>query len=242
MVAIWILLAFVAAALLLTMPGLRAADIYARRRGARLVTCPDNHAPAAVEMDALYAATTGVAGNERLRLASCSRWPEMAGCPQECLSQLAEKPQEAAVLTGPARVYPPAVLAAAGVYCLLAAVWYAEPVFGGAWMAAHGFTQQMARDRAELLAPYLLAVLGAVLLSYVLSWVLVHTGRATAARGVAVGALLWVGVLGPGMLAGTLFEQRPLVLFWIHGGYTLVGTLLMGAILGGWHGALSPKR
>lgn len=69
-------------------------------RGTRLVACPENKRPAAVELDALRAARSffgDPAG--RLRLSSCSRWPEKAGCDQECLADVERDPQACLVRT-----------------------------------------------------------------------------------------------------------------------------------------------
>jgi hypothetical protein len=69
-------------------------------RGTRLVACPETKRPAAVELDALRAAVT-LFGDEpgRLRLSSCSRWPEKAGCGQECLSEVERDPGACLVRT-----------------------------------------------------------------------------------------------------------------------------------------------
>ena len=58
-------------------------------RGTRIVECPETKRPAAVELDAFRAAIAWF-GDEpgRLRLAECSRWPEKAGCGQECLGEI----------------------------------------------------------------------------------------------------------------------------------------------------------
>jgi hypothetical protein len=58
-----------------------------RSRGVRVITCPETHNEAAVSLDALHAAASGSP-----RLASCSRWPERAGCNQACLKQIASSP------------------------------------------------------------------------------------------------------------------------------------------------------
>lgn len=62
-------------------------------RGERLVTCPETKRPAAVEVDAHRAARESLAGEPRLRLADCSRWPERADCPQDCLAQIESDPE-----------------------------------------------------------------------------------------------------------------------------------------------------
>ena len=61
---------------------------YLRSRGARVVTCPANMRPAGVEIDATHA-MVHFGSN---RLASCTRWPEMQGCAQDCLRQIQQAP------------------------------------------------------------------------------------------------------------------------------------------------------
>ena len=68
---------------------------YRRFRGTRLVTCPETHTTAAVEVDAWRAALTGT----ELRLEDCSRWPERETCGQECLRQIEVAPEDCLVRT-----------------------------------------------------------------------------------------------------------------------------------------------
>lgn len=65
--------------------GLRA---YWRARGKRLVTCPETHCTAAVELDAKGAGLKAVRGGTYLCLQDCSRWPEKRDCAQDCLGQV----------------------------------------------------------------------------------------------------------------------------------------------------------
>ena len=81
-----------AIAALLAAVGL-AARTWLRLRGPRVITCPDNHAPAGVHLDLRYAVATGVVGRPTFRLKDCSRWPEKAGCGQMCLMEIEESPQ-----------------------------------------------------------------------------------------------------------------------------------------------------
>jgi len=71
-----------------------AAQAYFRWRGPRLVTCPENKEAAAVEVDAAAAAIGELAGQARVRLQDCSRWPERHDCGQECLNELRTAPDE----------------------------------------------------------------------------------------------------------------------------------------------------
>jgi hypothetical protein len=65
---------------------------YWQSRGKRLVTCPETHEPVAVEVDPMDAAFRSFLKTREIHLQSCTRWPEKAGCGQECLSQIAQAP------------------------------------------------------------------------------------------------------------------------------------------------------
>jgi hypothetical protein len=74
-------------------------------RGDRVVTCPDNGSTVAVRLDAAHAALSRTGGADRLRLESCTRWPEKAGCGQECLAQIAGQGTDCLVKTQVTRWY-----------------------------------------------------------------------------------------------------------------------------------------
>jgi hypothetical protein len=76
----------------------RSLRAWADYRGPQVIVCPENHQPAGVNVDLRHAGKTSFFGAEPdLRLSSCSRWPEKAGCGQECLSQLEAAPGECSV-------------------------------------------------------------------------------------------------------------------------------------------------
>jgi hypothetical protein len=64
-----------------------------------------------VVVDARHAAATALGKSPELRLSSCSRWPERAGCGQECLRQIEASPGEEIDWAG----RKPALLGADGV-------------------------------------------------------------------------------------------------------------------------------
>jgi hypothetical protein len=73
---------------------------YRKYRGLRLITCPENVRPAAVKVDAFRAAHwRAVSGEPVVNLKSCSRWPEMLGCGEACLTQIEAAPQSCLVRT-----------------------------------------------------------------------------------------------------------------------------------------------
>ena len=75
----------------------RWASAWLGYRGDRVVTCPENEKPAGVKVDAVHAANLALGGGPKLRLSTCSRWPEKAGCGQDCLGQIEEAPGDCLV-------------------------------------------------------------------------------------------------------------------------------------------------
>ncbi len=73
------------------------ARAYFTYRGKRLITCPETHKTAAVEVAAGKAAAAAILGDPSLRLRQCSRWPERQDCGQECLQQVEADPDNCLV-------------------------------------------------------------------------------------------------------------------------------------------------
>jgi hypothetical protein len=66
-------------------------------RGERVITCPENQLPAGISLDISHLAAQPFAAHPNLQLSSCSRWPERAGCGQECLRQVEAAPEDSLV-------------------------------------------------------------------------------------------------------------------------------------------------
>jgi hypothetical protein len=77
----------------------RALRTYFKYRGKRIVSCPENHQPAAVRVAAGKAAVEATLHAPHLHLSECSRWPEKEDCGQECLAQIREAPEACLVAT-----------------------------------------------------------------------------------------------------------------------------------------------
>jgi hypothetical protein len=92
----------------------RFGSAWLKYRGQRVITCPENHRPAGVVVDAAHAAATGFGKAPELRLSECTRWPEKAGCGQECLSEVRESGADCLVRNIIAKWYRDKVCAACG--------------------------------------------------------------------------------------------------------------------------------
>jgi hypothetical protein len=64
-------------------------------RGVHVIQCPETRKAAAVRVDTGHAALTALTQDAAdVQLASCSRWPERAGCDQACVPQIERDPKE----------------------------------------------------------------------------------------------------------------------------------------------------
>jgi hypothetical protein len=125
-----------------------------------------------------------------------------------------------------------AVFVSALAYWILGAVWYGF-LFAKPWMALEQMTAEKAASMNPAL-PYTLTFLLNLLIAFVLAQLCIWRSANTAARGAALGVLLWIGFVGPIAFTNYMYEMRPMPLFAINEFYSLVGLCLMGLILGAW--------
>ena len=125
-----------------------------------------------------------------------------------------------------------AVLAAGLSSMVLGALWYSPALFGKAWSAATGVTAEQAKTAntaQTMITALVLALIGAAVFAMFLGprpELMFATGAGFSA------GLCWVaGSFG----INYLFEQKPLRLFLINGGYHTVQYTLIGVVLGLWH-------
>jgi hypothetical protein len=125
-----------------------------------------------------------------------------------------------------------AIFVSALAYWVLGAVWYAA-LFAKPWMALEQMTADKAASMNPVL-PYIITFVLNLLIALVLAQICIWRSANTAARGAALGILLWIGFVGPVTFTTYMYEMRPMQLFAINEFYPLVGFCLMGAILGAW--------
>ena len=123
-----------------------------------------------------------------------------------------------------------AVVVAAVAHFLLGAVWFT--VLQKPWLEAIGKTMDQLTGSPAL--GYVVAFVSNLIIAWVLARMIIATGRAGLAGGVAMAAILWLGFTATTMGTAFVFEGRSLEAFAVIAGYPLVGMLVMGAILGAW--------
>jgi len=235
MLLLFLLLLFlVGVCLILLLPALWGKQIYRTYRDGRTVNCPETHAPVSVRFNALRAAWSGLQGPSKLRLADCTRWPERADCGQECIPDAVRAKPASRVDHVPWRsrriVHLPVLLAGAAAW-VLGMAWHSEYLFRPRWMTALGLSDPQTRALARLMAPHLLSVGACILFAYGVAGLLRWLGSRTLTHGIEVSTALWLTIFAA-LMAVTSSQVAP-ELLWIEGGYTFLGALLIGAIVGG---------
>jgi len=125
-----------------------------------------------------------------------------------------------------------AVFVSALAYWILGALWYGL-LFNKPWMALENISMESAKAMNPVL-PYVVTFALNLLIAFVLAQICIWRSANSAARGAALGILLWIGFVGPVTFTTYMYEMRPMQLFAINEFYPLVGFCLMGAILGAW--------
>jgi hypothetical protein len=125
-----------------------------------------------------------------------------------------------------------AVFVSALAYWILGALWYGL-LFNKPWMALENISMESAKAMNPVL-PYVVTFALNLLIAFVLAQICIWRSANTAARGAALGILLWIGFVGPVTFTTYMYEMRPMQLFAINEFYSLAGLFLMGLILGAW--------
>jgi hypothetical protein len=234
----YVLMFLLSACLVLLMPVLWGWELYKRYGGSRAVTCPETHRPVAVRFAALRAAVTGVGGRPRVRLADCTRWPERADCGQECIPEACANPPYTRGEVAPAhakKIYHLPVFLAVAAAWVLGFVWHSEYLFRGKWTEALRLGPSQMLQVVEWLSPHLLSVGVPLLFAYGVAWLLTLSGHQGAGWGILAAGSFWAALILASLLA-TGLGGVPRDLLWIEAAYTLLASVIIGAIIGGLYG------
>ena len=126
-----------------------------------------------------------------------------------------------------------AAAVSAVVLMALGFAWYAPFLFGKAWMAALGKTEEEMRAAGP--SPALVAALAeAILTSLVLAIVFQAAGISGVGGGIVAALVLAIAFSGTSIVSNGAFEGRPRALVLINLGYRLVSYPIVGIILSIW--------
>lgn len=122
-----------------------------------------------------------------------------------------------------------AVIVAAVLGVAIGFVWYMPQVFGRRWAATIGRDLPSSAEVSP--AIYLVNVVQALVVAYVLALLISGLGVASLAEGIIVGFVVWLGFAAVPALNAVLFERRSLEYWMINAGYALVSIVAMAAVI-----------
>lgn len=123
-----------------------------------------------------------------------------------------------------------AILTATALAFVLGDLWYG-PIFGKAWMAAIGKTEDELQPSPT---PFIVSFFTALITAMVLAWLVQALQVSSWQGGAMLGAGMGVGFIATAMASDSAFCGWGLNLWLIQSGYRVVYSILMGALLGGW--------
>ncbi len=131
------------------------------------------------------------------------------------------------------RVNWPAIVVAAVADWLLGAVWFT--VFAKQWRAGIGMPadQLQANMAHPNFWPFLVALVCSIVMAYAIAHLVGGWGTHNLFRGILAGILVGLATAAA-MATEMVFEIRPGSFILIAAGYPLVGSILMGVIIGAW--------
>ncbi len=127
-----------------------------------------------------------------------------------------------------------AVIVGAVINMVLGALWYSPVLWAKPWMAANNVTEAQIRARGSANVGYAVAAVASFLISWALAVLVVATGADSPLDGLGLGLLAGLGFIMTSAAANYMFEARPLKLYLINAGYSLVGFPIIGILLGSW--------
>ena len=121
-----------------------------------------------------------------------------------------------------------AILLAALSSFMLGGLWYSPVLFGKTWLEGCGLTElDLQKSDPKLI--YGLAFILSLIAAFVLAVILGPDPNMS--QSVTIGSALGLGIAASSLGISYIFEQRPLSLFLVNGGYHTIQFVLMATIL-----------
>lgn len=124
-----------------------------------------------------------------------------------------------------------AVLAAAISAFVVGGLWYSPLLFGNAWMKLAGLSEAQTKEGAGIVFGG--AFVFSLIAAFALAWFLGPNPPLD--RALIVGLVSGAGLVAASLGLNYMFERKPMALFLINGGYSVVQFGLYGLVLGLWH-------
>jgi len=133
-----------------------------------------------------------------------------------------------------------ATIVLALVYIGLARLWYSKALFGGLFASTCEMKKDEPKDKegcgcTASPAQQILAFLQALVMAFVLGYVVNAFQPADAVDGLKIGFFSWLGFIAMNELSSVVWAGRSLINYFIDIGFTLVVFAIWGAVFAMWH-------
>lgn len=126
-----------------------------------------------------------------------------------------------------------AVLAVWLIYVVVGALWYSPLGFSKQWMKHTGI-DIMKKPQADANKAIIFVALSALVQVVTLAFILNSLQVATATNGLAVGALLWLGLTAATTVGVTLYSNKSWKYLWLNSSYFLLVMVVGSVVLSVW--------
>lgn len=120
------------------------------------------------------------------------------------------------------------ILVVAIANMLLGSLWYSPVLFGQLWMK---LSHHHSPPKKGMMKAYIGGFITAFVTAFVLSYFFSKFGIYTMAEASCFAFMVWLGFLATAGFGGVLWEKKPVKLYLIHVGFSLVSLQVMSWIL-----------
>lgn len=126
-----------------------------------------------------------------------------------------------------------AVLLAAIVSMVVGFLWYSPWLFGKMWMKLSGLTEQKMKTMKQkgMTTAYILMFVGSLISSLILAYIISYAEVTSVLGGAAIGFMTWLGFVATTSLGMVLWEGKPVGLYILNNGHSVVMAMIAGGIL-----------
>jgi len=115
-------------------------------------------------------------------------------------------------------------------FMIIGSFWYSGAFLGSVWQKLVGLSMDT-MDREKMIRAVISSAIAAFIMATVLNYLMVAFEVETLTQALTFGAMIWGGFSATTMFINNMYQQKPILLNLVDGGYQLVSLLAMSAIL-----------
>ena len=115
-------------------------------------------------------------------------------------------------------------------FMIIGSFWYSGAFLGKKWKKLVNLDFD-SMDREKMIAAVMSSAVAAFIMASVLNYLMVEFEVSTLTQALTLGAMVWIGFSATTMFVNNMYQQKPLMLNLVDGGYQLASLLSMSVIL-----------